>query len=90
MKIRIRTFVVVAMASSLAFGVTTVASAGGHGGGVTAVPRRVCTGHAARLDRQHVGVGISRIVGMPGQELRYAVNVFNTDAVADRPASSSR
>jgi hypothetical protein len=79
MKIQLRMFVVVAMASSLAFGVTTVASAGGHGGhgggGTTA-----CVPGTPRVSIDNSWAWASPgSWGMPGQELRYAVNVFNAD-----------
>ena len=36
-----------------------------------------------RLHRQHLGVGIAWIVGMPGQQLRYAIGVSNKDVDGD-------
>jgi hypothetical protein len=80
MKIRIRTFVVVAMASSLAFGVTTVASAGGQGGGHGGGGTTACVPGTPRVSIDNTWAWASPGAwGMPGQELKYAVNVFNAD-----------
>ena len=80
MKIQIRMLVVVAMASSLAFGMTTVASAGGHGGGGHGGTTTACVPGTPRVSIDNTWAWASPgSWGMPGQELRYAVNVFNTD-----------
>jgi hypothetical protein len=77
MRVRDRLFIVVAVASSLVFGVTSGASAGGHGGGGSTTS---CTQGAPRVSIDNTWAWASPgSWGMPGQELRYAIDVFNND-----------
>jgi hypothetical protein len=76
MRFRDRTFVVVALASSLVMGVTNVASAGRGGGGSTTA----CTQGTPRVSIENNWAWAAPgSWGMPGQELRYAINVSNSD-----------
>ncbi len=71
---RNRFFVVMAMITLLALGATSVAAARGQGGNTT------CTPSAPRASIDNTWAWASPgSWGMPGQELKYAIDVFNDD-----------
>jgi hypothetical protein len=75
MRKRNQFLIVIAMATSLAFGVTGAASAGGKGNTTTS-----CTVGQPRVSISNTWAwGAPGSWGMPGQQLSYALNVFNTD-----------
>jgi hypothetical protein len=74
MRMRSRFFVVVAMATLPAFAATIAVAAPGNGGTTT------CTPGAPRASIDNTWAwGASGSWGMPGQELKYAIDVFNND-----------
>jgi hypothetical protein len=74
MRTRSRFFIVVAMATPLAFGATIAAAAPGNGGTTT------CTANTPRASIDNTWAWASPgSWGMPGQQLTYAIDVFNND-----------
>jgi len=74
---RSRFFVVLAMATPLALGATSAAAAAGGHGGTTSV----CTPSEPRVSIDNTWAWASPgSWGMPGQQLTYAIDVFNNDA----------